>query len=101
MGTDSVIFIRTDGNSHIATGHLVRCLCIAKALEKEKKKVIFLVSDEESAKLLTELSASVFSDTSFSFETIILKTAKFNALEEELTELTELLKIQTSSTPTM
>ena len=32
MGTDSIIYIRADGNSKIATGHLVRCLSIAQEL---------------------------------------------------------------------
>ncbi len=34
MGADSVIYIRTDGNTEIATGHLVRCLSIARALKR-------------------------------------------------------------------
>ena len=51
MGSDSVIYIRTDGNSKIATGHLVRCLCIAQALESLEKSVCFLVSDEDSFSL--------------------------------------------------
>lgn len=91
MGTDSVIFIRTDGNSKIATGHLVRCLCITQALEKEGKKVIFLVSDEESCNLLASLSSSIFSDTLFSYETRILENGNFDNLDTELPELTAIL----------
>ncbi len=34
MGADSVIYIRADGNTEIATGHLVRCLSVARALKK-------------------------------------------------------------------
>ena len=30
MGADSVIYIRADGNTEIATGHLVRCLSVAR-----------------------------------------------------------------------
>ena len=81
MGTDSVIFIRTDGNSQIATGHLVRCLCIAEALDKEGKQVVFLLSDEESLSLLKELSSSLFSDFRFTYETKILSGAKFPSHE--------------------
>ena len=33
MGADSVIYIRADGNTEIATGHLVRRLSIARALK--------------------------------------------------------------------
>ena len=70
MGTDSVIYIRTDGNSKIATGHFVRCLCIAEALETLGKQVCFLVSDTDSADLLQDLSLSIFQGYSFSFETL-------------------------------
>ena len=60
MGADSVIYIRADGNTEIATGHLVRCLSIARALKKEQQAagttftdsdgfpITFLVSDQES-----------------------------------------------------
>jgi len=92
MGTDSVIFIRTDGNSKIATGHLVRCLCIASALEKEGKRVVFLLSDEESHKLLRDLSSTIFSDIPFSYETIVLQNTTFDNMEKELPELIKLLK---------
>ena len=52
MGTDSIIYIRADGNSKIATGHLVRCLSIAQELLKLQRNVCFLVSDKESKDLL-------------------------------------------------
>ena len=96
MGTDSVIYIRTDGNSKIATGHLVRCLCIAQALESLGKSVCFLVSDHDSFSLLQDLAASIFEDYSFSFDVKILETAKYNDLELEIEELSVLL---TPSTP--
>lgn len=91
MGTDSVIYIRTDGNSKIATGHLVRCLCIAQALESLGKSVCFLVSDEDSFSLLKDLSVSVFSGYSFSFNVKILETAQYDNLELEIAELSILL----------
>lgn len=87
MGTDSIIYIRADGNSDIATGHLVRCLCIAEALEKQGKKVCFLVSDSTSTALLTQLSSTIFHQVSFSFETVILETAVYNNLDLEIPEL--------------
>lgn len=98
MGTDSVIYIRTDGNSKIATGHLVRCLCIAQALESLGKSACFLVSDEDSFSLLKDLSASVFSGYTFSFDVKILKTACYDNMELELEELAVLL---TSADPTL
>ncbi|MCM1124064.1 MAG: hypothetical protein NC416_15895 [Eubacterium sp.] len=48
------IYFRTDGNSTIATGHLVRCLTIARACAKKGAKVKFIVSDNQSLSLLQE-----------------------------------------------
>ncbi|MDE6386291.1 MAG: UDP-2,4-diacetamido-2,4,6-trideoxy-beta-L-altropyranose hydrolase [Lachnospiraceae bacterium] len=48
------IYFRTDGNSEIATGHLMRCLSIARACVKKSAKVKFIVSDEQSLALLQE-----------------------------------------------
>ena len=87
MGTDSVIYIRTDGNSKIATGHLVRCLCIAQALEQLDKKVCFLVSDETSYDLLKDLCNTSFHNVNFSFAIKILESAVFDNLELEIDEL--------------
>ena len=97
MGSDSVIYIRTDGNSKIATGHLVRCLCIAQALESLEKSVCFLVSDEDSFSLLKDLAASVFYGYTFSFDVKVLETACYDNLESELKELTDLLTSSDSS----
>ena len=91
MGTDSVIYIRTDGNSKIATGHLVRCLCIAQALESLEKEVCFLVSDTDSFTLLQDLATSIFEGYAFSFDVKILETAQYNDLELELGELKALV----------
>ena len=52
------IYFRTDGNSEIATGHLVRCLAIARACVKMGADVKFIVSDEESLTLLEERFAT-------------------------------------------
>lgn len=48
------IYFRTDGNSKIATGHLMRCLTIARACTRQGATVRFVVSDEESLALLQE-----------------------------------------------
>ncbi len=45
-------FLRADGNEDIATGHLARCLTIARALRDASAQPVFLVSDVESADLL-------------------------------------------------
>ena len=91
MGNDSVIYIRTDGNSKIATGHFVRCLCIAQELEKLGQKICFLVSDEISSALLQELSVSIFPEFRFSFQILVLKTAVFDNLNLEIDELCRLI----------
>ena len=98
MGTDSIIYIRTDGNSKIATGHLVRCICIAQALESLEKKVCFLVSDHTSADLLKDLSSSIFPRYTFSIDVQILRTAFYNNMESELAELQSLLTNKTNDT---
>ena len=48
------IWIRTDGNDQIATGHLMRCLSIARACANLGKSVCFLVADAQSESLLRE-----------------------------------------------
>jgi UDP-2,4-diacetamido-2,4,6-trideoxy-beta-L-altropyranose hydrolase len=48
------IYFRTDGNAEIATGHLMRCLSIARACVRQGADVTFIVSDEESVALLQE-----------------------------------------------
>lgn len=85
MGTDRLIYIRTDGNSAIATGHLVRCLSVAAACLSLDMKVCFLVSDKESEKLLRSF------DTARKFPIHVLKTAAYDSMEKELPELIKLL----------
>ncbi len=48
------IYFRTDGNSEIATGHLMRCLAVARACAQRGADVKFIVSDRESLTLLQE-----------------------------------------------
>ncbi|MCM1145802.1 MAG: UDP-2,4-diacetamido-2,4,6-trideoxy-beta-L-altropyranose hydrolase [Blautia sp.] len=48
------IYFRTDGNKEIATGHLMRCLSIARACATLQADIIFLVSDQTSQILLQE-----------------------------------------------
>lgn len=85
MGTDRLVYFRTDGNSHIATGHLVRCLSIADACFSLGMKVCFLVSDQESKALLQSF------DPSCRFPVRILETAVYDDPERELPELTVVL----------
>ena len=98
MGADSVIYIRADGNTEIATGHLVRCLSVARALKKEQQAagttftdsdgfpITFLVSDQESKALLCG-----FFDCKEEFPVRILETARYDDPERELPELLALI----------
>lgn len=49
-----MIYIRTDANEIIATGHVMRCLTIAEEIVNLKGKVSFIVSDEESVPLIKD-----------------------------------------------
>lgn len=85
MGTDRLVYFRTDGNSHIATGHLVRCMSIADACFSLGMKVCFLVSDQESKALLQSF------DPACRFPVRILETAVYDDLEKELPEVLGML----------
>ncbi|MBD5456666.1 MAG: UDP-2,4-diacetamido-2,4,6-trideoxy-beta-L-altropyranose hydrolase [Lachnospiraceae bacterium] len=87
MGTDRLVYFRTDGNSSIATGHLIRCLSIAQACHDLGLDVCFLVSDHESKNLLE----AFLPDISEKPDIQVLKTAAYNDLEKELTEVTALI----------
>lgn len=50
-----MVYIRTDGNEDIATGHLMRCLSIARALLHRNVQPVFMVSDMTSLKLLQKM----------------------------------------------
>ena len=49
-----MIYIRTDANHEIATGHVMRCLTIAEELKRENRDVCFVVSDEASLPLIRQ-----------------------------------------------
>ncbi len=48
------IFFRADGNEEIATGHIMRCLSIARACRRLGAKAYFIVSDQKSNKILAQ-----------------------------------------------
>lgn len=47
-----MIFIRTDSNNEVATGHVMRCITIADKLIKYGEKVKFIVKDVDTVNLL-------------------------------------------------
>ena len=92
MGSDQVIYLRADGNSQIATGHLVRCLSIARALRYELAipsgpclNICFLVSDGESRELLNG-----FFDFPGEFAIRLLEAGSYNTPMDELPQLLSL-----------
>lgn len=87
MGANQIIYIRTDGNSQIATGHLVRCLSIAAACVSLQQRVCFLISDKESAGLLQGFLEGEGLSSSPLLSVKILQTASYDNLEQELPEL--------------
>lgn len=55
MESHPLVYLRADGNDDIATGHLMRCLSIARALRRRKAVAAFIVSDNLSVSLLTDM----------------------------------------------
>lgn len=49
-----MIFIRTDANNVIATGHVMRCLSLANELRNFDENPVFILSDYESVRLIEE-----------------------------------------------
>ena len=49
-----MIFIRADSNPTIASGHIMRCLALAKEMITAGEDVCFLIADENPAPVLTE-----------------------------------------------
>lgn len=47
-----MIYIRTDANEKIATGHMMRCITIATEVKKMDCELMFIVSDLPSVKML-------------------------------------------------
>lgn len=92
MGADRIVYIRTDGNSKIASGHLVRCFSIAQACKALGMEVRFLVSDEESVSLLRKIlcESKVSNLLKDEFQILRLKTASYDNPERELQEIISL-----------
>lgn len=92
MGTDRLIYIRTDANSTIATGHMMRCLSVANACLQKGMQVCFVVSDKESKSVFDALAKDAVSSENLSSLTVcILQTAVYNNPEKELPELTDII----------
>lgn len=75
-----MVYIRADANEVIGTGHVMRCLSIAKELRRKSEDVIFLIADERTEQIITE----------FGFQTVCLHS-QWNDMESELETILQLL----------
>ena len=104
-----MIYIRTDANEHIATGHVMRNITVAEELRKLGEKVTFVISDDDSKILIEQYGYDVIVlftkwnklSGEFErkyFEKIILKTDKmivdtYYATSKYLAEMKKLCKV--------
>lgn len=49
-----MLYIRADANATIGTGHMMRCLAIAQAVEGQGQQVTFIVADDMGAQFILE-----------------------------------------------
>jgi UDP-2,4-diacetamido-2,4,6-trideoxy-beta-L-altropyranose hydrolase len=76
-----MFYIRADGNSAIGMGHVMRCLSIAEAADRnENIKPVFIIADEGCKAIITDRG----------FESIVLNT-DYRDMESELPKLSEIL----------
>ncbi|MCL2051056.1 MAG: UDP-2,4-diacetamido-2,4,6-trideoxy-beta-L-altropyranose hydrolase [Lachnospiraceae bacterium] len=80
-----MILIRTDANSRIATGHMMRTLSIASECKRRNIKVCFVLADNESECVFQKLCLDLES-----FQTEILKT-KFDEPDSEIAAFTDII----------
>lgn len=53
-GKESVIGIRADANDTVATGHIMRCITIAKQLKQMGSRIVFFTADDYAHALLAQ-----------------------------------------------
>lgn len=95
MESRPLVYIRTDGNETIATGHLMRCLSIARALKKRNALPVFILSDTTSISLLQNMMTQK-ERTEGAFLIIHLQTDYRNP-EQEISVLQNILTRHTAS----
>ncbi len=83
-----MIGIRVDANSIIATGHIMRCITIARAIVRNGGSVTFFIADEESALLLRK-NAGELSDTN-----VVILNSIWDDMESELPVLIEQIQLR-------
>lgn len=76
-----VIGIRADANETVATGHIMRCITIARQLKGCGKKVVFFTADEYAHDMLTEAGMEY-----------ICLNSRWNQMEKEAERLQQEMK---------
>ncbi|MCI9023425.1 MAG: UDP-2,4-diacetamido-2,4,6-trideoxy-beta-L-altropyranose hydrolase [Dorea sp.] len=76
-----MLYIRTDMNNTIATGHMMRCLSIADAAAKFGKRTTFILADEQAVEIIRERG----------HETVVLYS-KWNDMDAELDTLQKIIE---------
>lgn len=76
-----MFYIRTDANRTIATGHVMRCIAIAKQLSRLGESTTFITADHEADELIADNG----------FNQYCLDT-KWDSMEEELDRLIALIQ---------
>lgn len=84
-----MIVIRTDANAHIATGHLMRTLAVAKECRRLGTPVCFVFADNESENLLKKLSPD------WQDYQIKVLNSQYDDMEAELNAFTHFLNRET------
>lgn len=76
-----MLYIRTDMNAVIATGHIMRCLSIADAAKSQGEEVTFILADEQAADLVKQRG----------YRIIVLHT-QWDEMDAELPQLFEIVE---------
>ncbi|MBQ3600881.1 MAG: UDP-2,4-diacetamido-2,4,6-trideoxy-beta-L-altropyranose hydrolase [Lachnospiraceae bacterium] len=76
-----MIAFRVDANEHIATGHLMRCMAIAKGFQRKGQEVVFFLAEEKETKRLEDQNIPY-----------IVLHSDWRNLEQELSLLEQLLE---------
>lgn len=78
-----MLYIRTDINDTIATGHLMRCMAIADAAKDEGEDTTFLLADNRAVPLMEKRG----------FRYIVLRT-KWNDMDAELPSIKKVIETE-------
>lgn len=76
-----MIGFRVDANEEIATGHLMRCIAIAKGFQKKGEEVLFFLAEEKETQRLKDQNIPY-----------IVLHSKWDNLEQEIPTLKQLLE---------